>query len=373
MIATENTDRIARCISLLQDDFERQSGYLSIDDVTRVLSRSSFSVNEIAAVWVGLEQAGIAVEGLDEEKIEDPFEEEECFSEAIDFCLTYPKVPLLNEREEIQLARRILAAKAAPEIDSPESKHVLRLGSEARTKLILSNIRLVFHCANHFGRDTTLESEDLVQEGIIGLFTAADKYDPEKGYRFSTYATWWIKQAMARAHDNTARIIRIPSHRLTQLQELRKKRRQLWIELGRQATVQELASELGTDLGEVELLLRVEKDASSLSTGWASKEQVRAPVRAVAPVGAPGARIEQLELQEILSRALGSLDERSRDILVHRFGLDNREPLTLEQLGAQFGLTRERIRQLEQAALARVPRTPSGQKLIDFLEEEDET
>ena len=234
----------------------------------------------------------------------------------------------------------------------------------------MSNVRLVHDRVKRYEGRSSLAREDLVQEGILGLFRAASKYDPERGFRFATYATWWIDQKIHRLIMDKGQVIRVPIHIQQKLGELKRRQRQLANKLGRKPTSAELASELGAKIADVEFLRAIQRDIQSLDQSYESETtlvEFAGISRRVAP---PDEHAEQEELKELISASISSLDDRRQQILTWRFGLDGNDPLTLEEVGDRLGVTRERIRQLEKDSLEKLAKTQRGLMLLDYLPEE---
>ena len=261
------------------------------------------------------------------------------------------KVPLLTQEEENELSRRVKEGDA-----------------EAARRLAEANLRLVVSIAKHYaGRGMLLS--DLIQEGNLGLMKAVDKFDYQKGYRFSTYATWWIRQAITRAIADQGRTIRIPVHMVETVNRLRKTSRILTQELGREPTPDELAQKLQMPKEQVTELLRIMMEPVSLETPVGDEEDTHLgdfmPDLAFPPPSEEASyRVMRAQLLEVLS----TLTERERKVLELRFGLEDGEVHTLEEVGEEFHVTRERIRQIESKALRKLRHPSRSRKLRDYLD-----
>ncbi len=261
-------------------------------------------------------------------------------------------LPLLTSEEEIVLAKTV---EAGMRVDAlPEEKEAAR---EAKKELADRNLRLVVSIAKKYlGRG--LQFLDLIQEGNLGLLKAVDKFDYTKGYKFSTYATWWIRQAITRAIADQARTIRVPVHMVETINKLNRISRQLLQENGREATNEELAKAMGVSLAKVREVKKIAQDPISLETPIGEKEDSHLgdfieDHEAIAPDDAAGSILLREQIEELLT----GLTERERQVLELRFGLKDGKTRTLEEVGKYFDVTRERIRQIEGKALSKLKKT----------------
>jgi len=293
------------------------------------------------------------------------------------------RVPLLSGAEEVALAQRIEAGvqaedrtaelNASREIDRLDAtakaalRRKVRDGERAKQELTQANLRLVVSIAKRYlGRGMPML--DLIQEGNLGLMRAVEKFDYTKGFKFSTYATWWIRQAITRAIADQARTIRIPVHMVESINKVHRLQRQLTQELEREPTVEELAEKSDLTVPKVREILRISQDPLSLDSpvgeeddsflGDFIEDQHAAMPAEVATANS---------LSEQIMEALDELSEREQEVVRMRFGLDGGQPQTLEEVGRQFGVTRERIRQIESKTLAKLRHPQRRQKLEDYL------
>ncbi|MEC4272317.1 RNA polymerase sigma factor RpoD [Adlercreutzia sp. R25] len=293
------------------------------------------------------------------------------------------KVPLLTAAEEIDLAMKIEAGVAATEelekaeddgieLDRREKRRLSRIeqvGLDAKQQLIEANLRLVVSIAKRYvGRGMLFL--DLIQEGNLGLIRAVEKFDYTKGFKFSTYATWWIRQAITRAIADQARTIRIPVHMVETINKLVRIQRQLLQELGREPTPEEIGEEMGLTAERVREIQKISQEPVSLETPIGEEEdsQLGDFIEDDAAVVPPDAASFSM-LQEQLAKVLEGLAERERKVISLRFGLEDGHPRTLEEVGREFGVTRERIRQIESKTLAKLRHPSRSSKLKDYLED----
>ncbi|KGG14521.1 MULTISPECIES: RpoD/SigA family RNA polymerase sigma factor [unclassified Prochlorococcus] len=281
-------------------------------------------------------------------------------TDSIGFYLSsIGRVPLLTPAEEIELAHHVQKMKElldVPKEDiNPRQRHQIRMGKRARDRMMAANLRLVVSVAKKY-QNQGLELLDLVQEGAIGLERAVDKFDPAMGYKFSTYAYWWIRQGMTRAIDNSARTIRLPIHISEKLSKMRRITRELSHRLGRQPNRVELASELGMETKDLEELISQSAPCASLDS-HARGEEDRSTLGELIPdpnYNEPMEGMDRNMQKEHLSGWLSQLNEREQKIMRLRFGLDGEEPLTLAEIGRQINVSRERVRQLESKAILKL-------------------
>lgn len=356
-------------------------GLVANKDIMEFISTHNLGEEDLSALYEALhihqlevdfnEEVDDSFDFIEEEESADLVKEEEAEAEAeedtpvpdLDNAISiddpvkmYLKeigaLPLLTSEEEIVLAKTVEAGMRADAL--PEEKEA---ALEAKRELADRNLRLVVSIAKKYlGRG--LQFLDLIQEGNLGLLKAVDKFDYTKGYKFSTYATWWIRQAITRAIADQARTIRVPVHMVETINKLNRISRQLLQENGREATNEELAKAMGVSLAKVREVKKIAQDPISLETPIGEKEDSHLgdfieDHEAIAPDDAAGSILLREQIEELLT----GLTERERQVLELRFGLKDGKTRTLEEVGKYFDVTRERIRQIEGKALSKLKKT----------------
>ena len=352
---------------------------LDVTEINNFFTGDELSTEQMEQIYSYLEKRGIDVIPVIDESIlaEEPLlldddlddsfmkdsEEEDIDLEAIDllegigtedpvrmYLKEIGTVPLLNADEELELAKR--------KADGDE---------RAKDRLIEANLRLVVSIAKRYtGRGMSFL--DLVQEGNLGLIKGVEKFDYTKGYKLSTYATWWIRQSVTRALADQARTIRVPVHMVETINKMSKMQRKLTLELGYEPSVAELAQALEMSEEKVMEIMQIAREPASLETPIGEEEDSNlgdfvADSNAVTPEG----NVESVMLREHIDALLGDLKERERQVIVLRFGLEDGHPRTLEEVGKAFNVTRERIRQIEAKALRKLRNPVRSKRIRDFL------
>ena len=368
----------------------KKQGYVSYDDVLKVLPEVESNMDQLEDAFAALFERGIEIGQAREDEQVDASDSEGNTSDTDTFDLSQieiddsislylkeiGRVPLLTAAEEVSLAKRMEKGRdsrmeLAQGVDDWESRERLlwfvRDGQAAQEHLIKANSRLVVSVAKKYvGRGVPFL--DLIQEGNIGLIRAVKKFDYRRGYKFSTYATWWIRQAVTRAIADQGRTIRVPVHMYEQINRLTRTSRQLVQELGRDPTTEEIADELGVTPRKVEHIMRVSQRPLSLEMPVGEEEDsYLGDFIEDEDADAPGDAAGQQLLREVIDEIFQSLTPREVRILQLRFGLVDGYCYTLEEVGKKFGVTRERIRQIEAQALSRLRHPSRSRKLRDYL------
>lgn len=380
-------DRDSDVVTDLLDKADRQ-GYLTTEDVFEAIAEADDEVDQLEEVYLTLHNAGIEIYDDKDDHPADEIDEEE---EDEDFDLSgissddtvglylkeMSRVPLLTTEEEIDLAMRLEASLAAKmELaklngQSPERRRELEAtvadGIAAREHLIKANTRLVVSIAKKY-MGSGVPFLDLIQEGNLGLMKAVEKFDYTRGFRFSTYATWWIRQTITRAIADQGRTIRVPVHMSDRIRRLYKTARQLEQEHGRKPTPEEIAAEMDLEPRKVQWMLKVSWRPLSLERPVGEEEDSElGSFIEDDTTPTPTQSVSSNLLREEVESVLSTLTPREARILRLRFGLQNGECYTLEEVGQKFGLTRERIRQIEGKALRRLRHPRRSRRLRSFL------
>ena len=364
MTKTEKMNRVKKLI-----DIGRKDGFLTYEEIIDSLEDVDLDPDQIDEIYISLGDMGIDI--LDEEDLEDDEEieiDEESESKedtgasvvkAIDvgdpvkmYLKEIGKVPLLTREEEVELAKRIEAGD-----------------EEAKKHLAEANLRLVVSIAKkHIGRGMSFL--DLIQEGNLGLIKAVEKFDYTKGYKFSTYATWWIRQSITRAIADQGRTIRVPVHMIENINKLVRTQRQLVQDLGREPTPEEIAETMNIEVDKVIDMMRIAQKPISLETPIGEEEDSQlGDFIEDEHIDTPVELTTQVFLKEQLFEVLETLTPREQEVLRLRFGLDDGRTRTLEEVGKVFDVTRERIRQIEAKALRKLRHPTRSKKLKDYLED----
>ncbi|MFD6394273.1 RNA polymerase sigma factor RpoD/SigA [Nocardia sp. NPDC060259] len=297
-----------------------------------------------------------------------------------DYLTAIARTPLLTAEQEYALATRIAAGAAArTELDEnaavgieltaaqrEQLRHTEIDGLRAKDHMVRANLRLVVSIARRFPTNTGMSLLDLIQEGTLGLIRAVEKFDHERGLKLSTYATYWIRQSIGRALTDQGRTIRLPSNVADVLHRVIRVRRELTHQLGRAATVEELATAAELTVGQVEAMLRYEAEPVSLHAPVGEDTELGALLPDTAP--APADTVAERMLPRYVEAALGVLTERESAVIRLRFGLDRGEGRTLEEVGSELGVSRERARQIEAKAMSKLRRPACASTLTGLLD-----
>ncbi len=353
---------------------------ISIDD----LEALGLSVDDRVTVSTILKRDGYLIEDTSmseyEKSLLDDIGSETTIDDSVKIYLKQiGQVALLSSEEETKLAVQMGDAQAAKEaLENPDlSKEareayqaVYNQGMKARKRLIEANLRLVVSIAKKYV-NKGMQFLDLIQEGNMGLMKAVEKFDYTKGFKFSTYATWWIKQSITRAIADQARTIRIPVHMVETINKAGRVSRQLLQELGREPTPDEIAEKMGVPVEKINEIQKISQDPVSLEKPIGEEEDSKMiDFIEDNDTPSPSALSEATMLNDKLNEVLATLTPRENEVIRRRYGLDDGKPKTLEEVGREFNVTRERIRQIEAKALRKLRHPGRAKKLKDFLDED---
>ena len=336
-------------------DIGRKKGNINEEDIYFRLMKFDASKDELNEFIAEIEKHGIRIiKTAEEDGAKEDLDEIITQVSVDDPVKTYlkdiGKVPLLTNEEEIELAKRMAEGD-----------------EEARKKLSESNLRLVVSIAKRYVSRSNMQFLDLIQEGNIGLLKAVEKFDYTKGFKFSTYGTWWIRQSITRAIADQARTIRVPVHMVETINRLSRTTRTLIQKLGRDPTATEIASAMGITEARVAEIQKIAMDPISLETTIGDEEDSKiSDIIEDENADQPLEITSQTLLREQLLSVIETLTPREQKVIRMRYGLDNQHPRTLEEVGKEFNVTRERIRQIEAKALRKLRHPNRSKKLVDF-------
>jgi RNA polymerase primary sigma factor len=353
-------------------DVAKKAGNVSQKDISALIPEAPENVEELDKLYTELAEANVEILALEDAPVVDPVEfsdewvaedgeeiivEDQRYLDDIadDSVRLYlreiGKIPLLSSEEELALAQRVVTGD-----------------KDAKDQMAEANMRLVVSIAKRYvGRG--LDLLDLIQEGNTGLLRAVEKFDPDKGFKFSTYATWWIRQAITRAIADQARTIRIPVHMVETINKLLRTQRRLTQELNREPTNDEIAEAMEIEVDKVEHIMKIKQDISSLDASIRDDEEesVLSDFIEDEDTITPEESATNQLLKEHVKDMLSALTDREQKILRLRFGLEDGRNHTLEEVGQEFAVTRERIRQIEAKALAKLRKHKDAKKLLDYI------
>ncbi len=367
---TKSTEGVEEIVSKLLEKAKKK-GKIDQKDILALIPETPENIEALDALYEDLAEANIImtakdvsgktvgdewVKDSDDDKVIAPSKPSRYLDDVADdsvrlYLREIGKIPLLTAEEELALAQRVVSGE-----------------KRAKDKMAEANMRLVVSIAKRYvGRG--LDLLDLIQEGNTGLLRAVEKFDPDKGFKFSTYATWWIRQAITRAIADQARTIRIPVHMVETINKLLRTQRRLTQDLNREPTNEEIAETMELDVEKVEHIMKIKQDISSLDASVRDDEEDSVlgdfieDEDTVTPEESATGSLLKTQIKDLL----GSLSDREQKILRLRFGLEDGKNHTLEEVGQEFSVTRERIRQIEAKALAKLKKHKDSKKLMDYL------
>ncbi|MHB8641267.1 MAG: sigma-70 family RNA polymerase sigma factor [Gaiellaceae bacterium] len=336
-------------------DLAETSGTLRQSELTEITEAHECDVFELDLLYRELEARGI-------ELVDDSAEQEVDKASASSPPLPAPVVESTTDALQLFLREAGKHALLTAPQEVELAKKIERGDALAKQRMIQSNLRLVVSIAKNY-RNQGLPFLDLIQEGTLGLIRAVEKFDWRRGYKFSTYATWWIRQAVARALADKARTIRMPVHIVERLQKMNRAERTLWTQLGREPTLDEIADEANLTVQQAKEVKAAARASTSLDQPVGDQEDAVFGDFVAGDGPLPDEEVEVTLRSEALQQALASLPARDRQVLVLRYGLVDSEPKTLEEIGRRLGLTRERVRQVEVESLKRLSRLQEMERL----------
>ena len=356
---SEDKEELAK-IKLMHEKLQAlamKKGSINEEDVYFALQKVGDNAKNVEKFLGVLQKRGIKIIRANEEDLLKDNFSDLVMSVSVDdpvkmYLKDIGKVPLLSSEEEKEIAKKVMQ------------------GDEfAKKKLCESNLRLVVSVAKKYAGKTSMSFLDLIQEGNMGLLRAVDKFDYTKGFKFSTYATWWIRQAITRAMADQSRTIRIPVHMVETINKYVKVSRSLMQKLGREATIEEIAKEMDLSVAKVMEIQRTAQDPISLETPMGEEDDGKmADVIVDESAKSPIESATQTLLREQLLAVIDTLTPREQEVIRQRYGLLDGKQKTLEEVGKEFSVTRERIRQIEAKALRKLKNPNRSKRLIDFVE-----
>lgn len=338
----------------------KEKGFIDQEEIFKHISDTTENAEILDILYSELADENVEILSIEEEESEEVKKANERAAAFIDdvaddsvrlYLREIGKIPLLTGEQEISIANRVIAGE-----------------KKAKDEMAEANMRLVVSIAKRYvGRG--LDLLDLIQEGNTGLLRAVEKFDPSKGFKFSTYATWWIRQAITRAIADQARTIRIPVHMVETINKLLRTQRRMTQDLNREPTHEEIAKEMEIDVDKVEHIMKIKQDISSLDASVRDDDEdsVLGDFIEDEDTPSPNESATTQLLKEHVNEVLGILTEREQKILKMRFGLEDGKSHTLEEVGQEFSVTRERIRQIEAKSLIKLRKHKDSKKLHDYI------